>query len=187
MAFESVREFRIEPLTKSYDRSRFECGREDYDTYFRRFALQNQKKRISVTWLEVERPSGVVAGYVTLAMNSVAVADASAELIQGLPQYPIPTLNVARLAVNQGHQGRGVGQRLLRFAMVKAVELSREVGCHAVELVADGEDLVSYYERFGFVRLRPETTRMYLPITHIIRALEVAGGKTAPHAPTIEP
>jgi GNAT superfamily N-acetyltransferase len=46
-------------------------------------------------------------------------AEATAKLVHGMPAHPIGMVLLARLAVNQSQQGRGVGAMLLAEALRK--------------------------------------------------------------------
>jgi predicted N-acetyltransferase YhbS len=79
---------------------------------------------------------------------------------------------LARLAVDERAQGRGIGNALLRHVLVLAQHMSVRVGCAGV--VVDAKpDAISFYAKLGFVALdavagllgdRPEPSPMYLPL-----------------------
>ena len=61
-------EFRA--LRREDDRSQFECGHPALDTFFRRFAKQNQfRHQIGVTYVLID--DNEIAGYVTVAAHSL--------------------------------------------------------------------------------------------------------------------
>jgi predicted N-acetyltransferase YhbS len=73
---------------------------------------------------------------------------------------------LARLAVDQRFQHRGIGELLLLDAIDRAVAVGRQVGCRGVVVDAYPK-AVSWYEKFGFVALPgagPEspTRKMFL-------------------------
>lgn len=89
-----------------------------------------------------------------------------------MPPYPLPVLRVARLAISDGDQGRGLGGALLRFCIEIAEKMRDEVG--SVGIVVDAKAAaVDFYRRYGFVdvweeeggaALRPQPTMMFLPL-----------------------
>lgn len=162
----------IHPLRPENDREGFSCGVPELDLFLGRYALQNQSRhRIGVTYVAEE--GGVVLGYMTLAAASLAAAELSDDLRRRLPEYPLPVLRLARLAVDHRVRGEGVGSALLAAACVIALDMSGRVGC--VGIVVDAKPAAAaYYERFGFTALeQPESVvsvPLFLPVSLIERA-----------------
>jgi predicted N-acetyltransferase YhbS len=52
--------------------------------------------------------------------------------LKKLPRYPVPAFRVGRLAIDTKYQGVGIGYKLLKHALLKAVEVSEKVGLYAV-------------------------------------------------------
>lgn len=133
------------PLRKEDDRSRFSCGNPSLDTFFQRFAGQNQfRHQIGVSYVLVGDAG--VAGFVTVAAHSLKLPE---DQRRSLPDYHLPVLLIARLGVDQRHAGQGLGARLLRECCALAVEQSERFGC--VGLATDAKaEAVAFYQRFGF-------------------------------------
>jgi len=66
--------------------------------------------------------------------------------VRGTPAYPVGMALLARLAVDQPQQGRGVGAMLLAEAPRMAVAAAGLIVVNAVD-----EDAAAYYQRYGFV------------------------------------
>jgi predicted N-acetyltransferase YhbS len=166
----------IRVLAPEDDRSRFRSGNIDLDRFFQRFAGQNQfRHHVGVTYVAVDGAS--ILGFVTVAAASIETSSVSAVQRRKLPSYPLPVLRLARLAVDQGAQGRGVGYALLRFTLSLAHEMAKNLGCVGVVVDAMAES-VEFYARFGFLLVdmeagqlgdRPEPTAMFLEIGAIPR------------------
>lgn len=84
-------------------------------------------------------------------------------------------LRVARLAVAEHAQRRGIGKGLLRFALDLAQKTAEEVGCVGVIVDAKPE-AQAFYLKYGFERFvilegglldRPEPTPLFLPLSAI--------------------
>ncbi len=136
------------------------------------------RKRAGVTYVAEE--SGFVLGYVTLAACSTKRDDVAEAMRRSLPAYPLPALRVARLAVDRGFQGQGIGTLLLGASFDIALEMTRTVGCVAV-LVDAKPGAVGFYARFGFEEAaplqgasaaRPRPVPMSLPISEVLAARE---------------
>lgn len=167
---------KVRQLRTTDDRSRFSCGQPDLDRFFLRYAGQNQfKHHVGVTWVAVdsEGADDPILGFATVSASQIEVSDLPPDQRKRLLRYPLPVLRLARLAVDQSAQGRGVGLRLLKAVFVLARQMAGDVGCVGVVVDAKAE-AVSFYERFGLEPLadliegelgdRPKPTPMFLPL-----------------------
>jgi GNAT superfamily N-acetyltransferase len=149
----------VERLAKSHDRSTFRCGREELDEWFRTAALQAQRRNRSArTTVLVD--GGTVVGFYSLATHAVSYAAAPSELVRGVPRYDaVPAVLLARLAIHEDHQGRGLGGRLLRTAVDDVLAAAEHVGIVLLTVDALDERAAAFYEHYGFVRLVSERER----------------------------
>lgn len=164
----------IRRLEAGDDRDRFCSGHPDLDRFFQRFAGQNQfRHHVGVTYIAVE--DDAILGFVTVSPSEIEIDALPADRRRRLPRYPLPTLRLARLAVAQSAQGRGIGQALLRFALTLARRMADEIGCVGVVVDAKPE-AQTFYLRYGFESVsavegvlldRPEPTPMFLPLSAI--------------------
>src|SRR5439155_25783469 len=117
-------------------RSQFRSGDDDLDRFFHRFAGQNQFRHyLGVTYVMMEKER--VVGFVTVAPGQLEGDDIPAALRRRLPGYPLPVLRLARLAVDEGARGQGLGKQLLRFAVGLASTMAKDYGC--VGIVVDAK------------------------------------------------
>lgn len=152
---------RIEALDRRHKDllSRFDNQHAPLVEYVRRYALRHQKKDLLArTFLAVQTVGSEerVAGYFTLTTTSIERALVSGiETLQRLPQFPIPGVLLARLAVDRRVQGQGVGRYLLREAVGLTLDLMY-IGTVAFRLLvtdAIDEAATRFYEHHGFARL----------------------------------
>ena len=170
----------IRVLREGDDRSDFRSADPDLDRFLHKYAGQNQFRHyLGVTYVAVEGPH--VVGYTTVAAASVEIDLIPTVLRKKFPNYPMPVLRLARLAVDQSAKNQGVGKQLLRFVFTLAIRMADEYGCAGVLIDAKSTS-VDFYARHGFTALevlegasdaRPTPTLMYLPM----RAIRVAIGK----------
>ena len=169
----------IRALRPSDNRSAFESGDETLDSFFHRFAGQNQfRHHLGVTYVAVD--GGRILGFATVAPRHIDVEDLPIPARKKLPRYPVPVLGLARLAVDKSAQRVGVGAQLLRFVNKLAAKLADDVGCAGV--VVDAKPgAADFYARYGFTPFealegqsdaRPRPTAMWLPIQAIKAASE---------------
>jgi predicted N-acetyltransferase YhbS len=168
-------------LGEADDRSYFQSGDEQLDLFFRRYAGQNQfRHHIGTTYVAVE--DSAILGFATVTVGHVEIADLPSSLRKKLPDHPLPILRLARLAVEQNAQGKGVGEHLMRTVFSVAIELREKLGC--VGVVVDAKPgAKNYYSRYGFIELevvegvleeRPMPKPMFLPLSAAVQALRIA-------------
>lgn len=161
----------IRRLLQEDDRSDFRSGNVDLDRFFQRYAGQNQfRHHIGTTYVALE--DGTIAGFVTVTPSEITVAELPVPRRRKLPQYPLPVLRLARLAVDERARGRGIGSTLLRAVFVLAHRMADEFGCLGVVVDAKPE-AIPFYEKLGFIDLearaghlgdRPEPRPMFLEL-----------------------
>lgn len=166
----------IRRLSAEDDRSTFRSGDIDLDRFFQRFAGQNQfRHHIGSTYVAVE--GRAILGFMTLTAPELTVADLPSSKRRRLPQYPLPVLRLARLAVDEHAQGRGVGRALLRTVLMLAHRMASDFGC--IGVVVDAKpNAIAFYKNLGFIALdarsgqlgdRPEPLAMFLELAAIPR------------------
>lgn len=144
--------------TERYDATRhdltgFSFGNELLDRWLVRYAGQSQRRDAARTF--VAATSGRrVYGYYTVSAGQLDHREATPEASKGLSRhFPIPVAILARLAVDVGRQGHGVGATLLNDALGRVVGASEQVAVRAVVVHAVDQNASSFYERFGFQAL----------------------------------
>jgi predicted N-acetyltransferase YhbS len=153
-----------------HDVTGFSCGNELLDRWLVRYAGQNQRRDSARTF--VATTGERVYGYYTLLAGQLDHHAATADTSRGLSQhFPIPVAILARLAVDVGQHGRGIGAALLNDGLVRVVHASEEVAVRAVVVHAVDENAASFYERFGFQALTSAPRTLMVPVA----ALRTAG------------
>ena len=146
---------------------RFDCGQEALNVFLRSYARQNDERGLGKTFLLLEESK--VNGYYTLSSAQIEFASLPSSLSKRLPRYPIPAIRIARLAVDQSEQGKGVGATLIKSAFKRIVLASSSAGV-AFAVVDAKEEAIPFYEHFGFVRLG-EGNVLALPIATILKSI----------------
>lgn len=164
-------EFRTpRPLAAGDVTSAFDSGEESLDRWLRGRARGNEKSGASRTMVSVT-DEGRVAGYYCLSASSLVRDDETpAELGGGQPN-PIPVVLLGRLAVDQAFAGIGLGSSLLQHAVVQAVTAAETIGIRAILVHALTEEVVPFYERFGFTRFPDANHVLYLLVADARRTI----------------
>lgn len=158
---------RIEPLNDDHERGEFSCGKTPLDVFIRTQAGQHSRKGISRTFVAVRTDAVQVLGYFTMVASSIAFEDMPAKLAKKLPHHPVPSILIARLAVDRSVQGHKLGQILLFDAFRRSVEIASHLGVYAVHVHAIDDDAKGFYERYGFQSLPKHSHHLFLPVDTI--------------------
>lgn len=97
-----------------------------------------------------------------------AAAIEGRSLTGGMPAS-VPIVLLGRLAVDREFAGRGLGVSLLQHATVRALEAADAIGVRAILVHAINDDVVAFYERFGFT-VFPDARRTLYLLTKDARA-----------------
>ena len=112
------------------ERARFQSGNAEIDDWFHRFAWQNHRAGNARVFVTTQEPDTL--GFYALSMGPVQRSKLPDALKPSQRPEPCPVLLLARLAVDQRAQGRGIGAALLKDALLRAYKLSNNVGFAAL-------------------------------------------------------
>jgi len=110
----------------------------------------------------------IVIGYYSLAAASVSHDEAPERIKKGLPQYPIPVVLLARLAVDLKWQHKGVGPALLKDAMLRVLQAAEEIGIRAILVHAKDEKARDFYTKFDFIQSPTDRLHLFIALKDII-------------------
>jgi len=139
----------IEKLRREHVLEAFDCGQPDLNSWLLKHALQNQGANAAQTYIGLV--NRVITGYYSLAVGQVEYADAPERLQKGLAKHPVPIMLLARLAVHQDWQRKGIGRSLLRDAALRTLQAADIAGIRALVVHAKDNAAKRYYEQFDFV------------------------------------
>lgn len=170
-------------LDKGHDVSRFDCGKPPLNLFLQKYALGNQVGGAARTYVvlanDSEDESGKtenrrVVGYYSLtpaaAMPEEAPEEAPERVMKGQAQHPVPCILLARLAVDQSVQGRGLGPSLFRDALLRAFNAHQQIGGRAFLVHAMDGEARRFYERYGMLLSPTDPLHLFL-LFKDIRAL----------------
>ena len=159
---------KIELLVKKHDRAVFSCGNDALDTYLKKRASQELKKKIATTFVMVGGQPSEIIGYYTLSATSILLDDLPDKIAKKLPKYPqVPATLLGRLAIDSRYQGRGYGEILILDALRRSLNAAAVVASYAVVVDAIDERARSLYEQYGFCDFPDRKLRLFLPMKTI--------------------
>jgi GNAT superfamily N-acetyltransferase len=160
----------LERLDAHHNVTPFNSGNGDLDAWLQRHALAAQRMDSARTFVATRR--GRVIGYFSLTMGSVLRAEAPAKLIRGMPAYPVSMVLLARLAVDQSEQGKGVGAMLLAEALRKAVAAGEVAAARLIVVDAVDDSAAAFYQHYGFIRTPENPHRFYRRMKDVRASLD---------------
>lgn len=164
-----------EPISKHHNRIDFDCGDDDLNVFFRRYARQSHHKGGSKTYLAISKSDNKILGYYSISPASIAYKSTPSVVKFGLSRYEVPVFRLCRLAIDISVQGKGLGGQLLLSAGRRCLLVASQAGGVALLIDAKNERVARWYSSYGAIPLLDDKLSLILPFKTIIDALNVAG------------
>ena len=158
-----------EPLADDHQVDGFDSGEPSLDDWLKRRARANQASGASRTYVVCERNR--VIGYYALSSGAVAQAGVPGRFRRNMPD-PIPVVILARLAVDQTYQGKGVGRAMFRDAALRVEQAADSIGIRGIVVHAISEQARSFYLALGFDPCPAEAMTLVVTLRDLRRAIE---------------
>lgn len=149
-----------ESLSSKHRLEGFDCGKPSLNDWLLRYARQAQSSGSAKTFVVADQDR--VVGYFSLTVGQVDALEAPERLRQGMGQYPLPVVLLARLAVSNSDQGRGIGFGLLQDAIRRTLMIAEQAGIRAMLTHPLDDEAERFYCRFGFVASPLRTGQLLL-------------------------
>lgn len=146
-------------ITPAHDASGFDGGEPSLNEWLQKRAVHNGASGASRTY--VVCVDTTVVGYYTLAAGAVARDQAPSPMRRNMPD-PIPVVVLGRLAVDHRHQSQGLGQALLRDAILRALQAADRIGVKAILVHAISDEAKRFYLSRGFLEFPIEPMTLCL-------------------------
>lgn len=156
-----------ELLAARHQLAGFRCRSEEQTTWLVEVARQAHGAGTTQVFVVTELAQPQVVAYYAWCMASVAIADLPERLRRGAGRYPQPIALLARLGVDQRHEGQGLGAALLLDVITRGAGLSEAIGCRGLLVHAESEQARSFYQH-----LIPEFERSPTDPLHLLLLLK---------------
>ena len=159
------------PLLPDHATDEFRCGEPELDRFLAGSALNRQKAMLSRTYVSL--CAGDVAGYFTLAHIQLTANEMPSRLSRGMPSS-IPAILMARLAVDERFQRRGLGESLFADALERTWSVVESGAAPVRFFVVDAkhEKAKAFYLKLGMKPLTDDSLRLYFSYKQIEAALQ---------------
>lgn len=156
-------------IDRGHDLSAFDCGSAALNDYLRKHALANHRNESARSYVATR--GNRVVGYYTLAAGSVSPEQVPERITKSLARHPIPVILLARLAVDRGEQGQGLGRGLLKDALLRAAQAAEIIGCRAVLVHAKDEAAKAFDMKYDFAPSHTDDLHLYVLMKDIRKSL----------------
>jgi hypothetical protein len=157
------------PLGPDHEVGAFRCGKQSLDDWLRGQARRAQAADTARTYVWTKPDSPGVLAYYSIAPTQVTKADVPRTMTGGYSA--IPGYLLARLALDAGLHGQGMGAELLVDALSRIVEATRTGGGRLIVVEAIDERAKAFYRRHDFIPVEG-TMRLYLKVATARSALQ---------------
>lgn len=161
--------YRVEPLG-DHALSGFRCGDDQLDEWLIRHARRATGQGTRTYVLVGTGDS--VAGYFAITPHYLRREETPSRIGRGAPRQ-IPAILLAKLALDQSHQGSGLGSELLVAALATIVDAARRVGGRLIVVDAISDEARRFYEHHDFQPLPGNDRRLIMKLSTAAKALGV--------------
>lgn len=133
-------------LTAAHDLSAFTSFEPALDDWLKRRALASEGRTARTYVVCVEHR---VVAYYVLANGGVQRAVMTSKLRRNAPD-PVPVMVLGRLAVDRGWERRGIGQAIVRDAVLRTLAAAEVAGIGAILVHAISDRAKAFYVGCGF-------------------------------------
>ena len=157
------------PITAAHTLEDFTSGETSLDEWLKKRALKNHLAGASRCFVLCD--SAAVIGYYSLSAGAIYHEAAPKTMRRNMPD-PLPVVLLGRLAVDKRYHNQGLGQALLRDALIRTISIAGDVGVFAILVHALSDQAKQFYLSRGFVEspLQPMTLLMTLETVRSILA-----------------
>lgn len=162
-----------ETLSLKHELKSFRSGNQNLDQWLKDSAHRSNQTKSSRVVVITDNEQ--VVAYSALATGSIVVSDLPSDYRAGLSRHPVPIILLARLAVDEKYQGRGLGIGLLKHALTTALAVQADVGVVALATHPIDSNARAFYLIHGFLDSPGETDLMVLPLKDKQSKIKSAG------------
>jgi len=148
----------------------FDCGQIALNQFLQRYAFVNQKAGSAQTYVCCR--GEVVVGFYSLAVGSVDPEAAPSRVRKGLARHPVPVMILARLAVDTRHRRKGLGQALLKDALLRTAQAADIAGIRCLLVHAKDDAARQWYESWEFDSSPTDPYHLYLMLKDLKSLLD---------------
>jgi GNAT superfamily N-acetyltransferase len=132
-------------LERDHDITGFRSSSPEQTAWLHDFARGSHAGDHTKVHVVTEADSRAVVAYFAWRMAQLSVVDATRRATAGGGRYPVPVALLARLAVDERHEGRRLGSSILRHVMKRTAEAAQTIGCRALLVHCETSEAREWY------------------------------------------
>jgi GNAT superfamily N-acetyltransferase len=136
------------PITADQNLTDFDSGESSLNAWLKKRAFKNHMSGASRCFVLCAGAN--IIGYYSLSAGAISHETAPKSMRRNMAN-PLPVLLLGRLAVDKRYHNQGIGQALLRDAMLRAVNVAGDAGVIALLVHALSDQAKQFYLSRGFV------------------------------------
>ncbi|KFI47933.1 GNAT family N-acetyltransferase [Bifidobacterium biavatii] len=140
----------------------FDCGIVLIDEWLETRARTAEKQGTAAVYVTFGE-TGDLAGFYLLSAYAVEHAAVAGGWLRRNTPEQIPAILLGMLGVDHRFQGKGLGRKLLHDAVVRALNVSRDIGARALMVDPVDDAATRFYEKNGFQHV-PGSDRMFFKL-----------------------
>jgi len=148
----------------------FDYGQPALNQFLQRYALVGSRANSAQSY--VCCLLGKVVGFYSLAVGSVAPELTPPRVTKGLARHPVPVMILARLAVDLAHQGQGLGQALLKDALLRTDQALAIAGIRCLLVHAKDDAARQWYLSWEFESSPTDPYHLFLMVKDLKTLLQ---------------
>lgn len=113
-----------------------------------------------------------MVGFYSLAVGSIDPESAPSRVKKGLARHSVPVMILARLAVDRKHQRKGLGQALLKDALLRTAQAADIAGIRCLLVHAKDEAARQWYESWEFESSPTDPYHLFLMVKDLKSILD---------------
>jgi len=161
------------PLGREHHLDAFRCRSGEQTAWLRRHARQASAVGTARVFVVSAAGTSDVAAFYAWTMAGLEIADAPQRLRKGAGRYPQPVALLARLGVDERHEGRGLGAALLQDVILRTLAIGDEIGCRGLLVHCESTEARSFYMHLipEFEQSPTDDLHLVLRMKDIVRTL----------------
>lgn len=156
-------------LLATHNCENFDCGNDALNHWLKKRALKNETAGASRTFVVTDTNKNVV-GFYCLSASAIEHELSPGKVRRNMPD-PIPVMVLGRLAVNLKHQNQSIGRSLLKDAILRTINVSKQTGIRAILVHALSEEAKAFYIQHGFYASPTNDMTLMITINDAIASL----------------
>jgi GNAT superfamily N-acetyltransferase len=133
------------PLAAKHRVDEFSCRSLEQTAWLREHARAAMAAGTARTTVVTLADQLTVVGFYGWCMSRIAIEDAPDRLRKGAGRYPQPVALLARLGVDERHEGHGLGAALLADVVLRLVAVADQIGCRGLLIHCENERARGFY------------------------------------------